>query len=102
MASFQVLVCGSHAYADAGRVRWALNRLAGQRGPLALVDTGEPTGAVAGARWLFAERGWPVVPAWRLTAFDEHPIDHVLCFGDDREAVVSQARTLGISVGEVL
>lgn len=102
MAHFQVLVCGSHDYDDAERVRWALNRLAFQRGPLVLVDTGEVIGPVAGARWLFASRGWMVAPTWRLTAFDTARIDHVLCFGEDREGMVSQARNLGIPVGEVL
>lgn len=102
MAHFQVLVCGSHDYDDAERVRWALNRLAFFWGPLDLIDTGEPTGAVAGARWFACHRGWTVVPAWRLTVFDEHRIGHVLAFGEDREGMVSQARNLGIPVGEVL
>ncbi|WP_296200573.1 hypothetical protein [uncultured Hyphomicrobium sp.] len=102
MAHFQVLVCGSHDYDDAEKVRWALNRLAFQRGPLVMVDTGEAVGPVAGARWFAGQRGWTVVPAWRLTAFDTARIDHVLCFGEDREGMVSQARNLGIPVGEVL
>ena len=102
MAHFQVLVCGSQDYDDAERVRWALNRLAFQRGPLVLVDTGEAVGPVAGARWFFASRGWHITPTWRLTAFDTERIDHVLCFGEDHEGMVSQARNLGIPVGEVL
>lgn len=102
MAHFQVLVCGSQDYDYAEKVRWALNRLAFQRGPLVLVDMGDRTGAVAGARWFFASRGWRIAPTWRLTAFDDVRIDHVLCFGEDREGMVSQARNLGIPVGEVL
>lgn len=102
MAHFQVLVCGSHDYDGAEKVRWVLNRLAFQRGPLVLVDTGEAVGPVAGARWFFAARGWSIAPTWRLTAFDTARINHVLCFGEDSEGMVSQARNLGIPVGEVL
>lgn len=98
--TFRVLVCGADDYASAEMVRYALSRLHYQRGEIEVNDVGG-LGASAGARWYRAARGWPGASAWAMTAIDELRIDYVLCFGEDRQGVVSKARSLGITVGEV-
>ena len=98
--TYRVLVCGAEDYANAEMVRYALSRLRYQRGEIEVNDVGGP-GASAGARWYRSLRGWPGQSAWAMTAIDDLRIDYVLCFGDDARGVVSKARSLGITVGEV-
>lgn len=98
--TFRVLVCGADDYANAEMVRYALSRLFYQKGALEVNDLGG-SGASAGARWYRTARGWSGVSAWAMTAIDDLRIDYVLCFGEDRQGVVSKARSSGITVGEV-
>lgn len=100
--TFRVLVCGATDYADAGRVRWALERLARKRGPLSVFDLGDDTGADGGARWYRSLRGWAGETVWHLTAVAEVRPDYVLCFGQDDRGVTNKARSAGVLVGGVL
>lgn len=99
--TYRVLVCGGRDYADAAKVRWALERLARKHGALAVFDLGD-TGADAGARWYRSLRGWAGETAWHLTAVAEVRPDYVLCFGYDDRGVTNKARSAGVPVGEVL
>lgn len=98
--TFRILVCGSTAYENADRVRYILNRLAFQHGPVSIYDLGG-AGADAGARWYRAARGWAGDTIWITTAFDHISPDYVVCFGHDDRGVISKARAAGVTVGEV-
>ena len=98
--TFRVLVCGSTDYDRADRVRFILNRLAFQHGPLSVFDLGG-AGADAGARWYRHARVWGGDTIWHLTAFDDARPDYVLSFGQDDRSVIDKARAAGITVGEV-
>lgn len=101
MTPCRVLVCGSADYARPEMVRFALDRLKYRKGDLIVYDLGGATGADAGARWHRMARGWPGETVWRQTVFDDVKPDYVLCFGEDERSVVSKARSLGVTVGEV-
>lgn len=99
--TYRVLVCGSVEYADAEKVRSALDRLARKHGTLQVFDLGGP-GAGAGARWYRVERGFSGGSAWHMTAVADLSPDYVLCFGQDDRGIVNKARSAGVIVGEVL
>lgn len=115
--TYRVLVCGGRDYADAGKVRWALDRLAHKKGPLVIAQGGA-LGADAGALWHGRDKGWTVLTFeadWRRLGGSAGPIrnatmlrefqpDYVLAFpgGRGTNDMVSKARSAGVIVGEVL
>lgn len=57
---------------------------------------------VAGWCRRFAEdNGWPCERVWLQNVMTADPPDYVLCFGNTDHSVVSKARSLSITVGEV-
>lgn len=115
--TYRVLVCGGRDYADAEKVRWALERLARKHGALSIAQGGA-LGADAGALWYAYARGWPVQtfaadwkrlgksagPIRNATMLREFSPDYVLAFpgGVGTADMVSKARSAGVPVGEVL